>query len=332
MREAMVARFMLIRPATLVVLLLAAPFFAEAQRPGKVPRIGVLTSATPESDRGRALREGLREFGYVEGRNIAFEWRVSGGLAERFPDFAAEMVKLKVDVIVAVDNPSIAAAQKATRTIPIVMVLSTDPVGTGFVASLARPGGNITGLTVQAPELQGKRLQLLKEVVPRASRVGILWDPTEPGRRASVREAEIAARALGLQVQLLELRSATELDSLFAAMAQERADAILVEPSQRANAYRARIAELAVKSRLPTMGPVEWFVEAGGLLVYAPNGVTLFRRAAYYVDRILKGTNVADLPVEQPTKFEFAVNMKTAKALGLTIPQSLLWRADRLIE
>jgi putative ABC transport system substrate-binding protein len=291
-----------------------------------------MTSASPESDRGRALREGLREFGYVEGQNIAFEWRVSGGRAERFPDFAAELVGLKVDVIVAADNPAIAAAQKATRTTPIVMVLATDPVGTGFVGSLARPGGNITGLTVQAPELQGKRLQLLKEVVPHASRVAVLWDSTEPGRRAPVREAEVAARALGLQLQLLEVRSASELDSLFTAMARERADAILVEPSQRTNAHRALIAELAAKSRLPTMGPVEWFVEAGGLMIYAPNGVTNFRRAASYVDRILKGAKAGDLPVEQPTKFELVVNMKTAKALGITIPQSVLLRADRLIE
>jgi putative ABC transport system substrate-binding protein len=180
--------------------------------------------------------------------------------------------------------------------------------------------------------LQGKRLQLLKEVVPHASRVAVLWDSTEPGRRAPVREAEVAARALGLQLQLLEVRSASELDSLFTAMARERADAILVEPSQRTNAHRALIAELAAKSRLPTMGPVEWFVEAGGLMIYAPNGVTNFRRAASYVDRILKGAKAGDLPVEQPTKFELAINMKTAKALGITIPPSLLLRADRLIE
>ena len=323
---------MVIRLTALVLLLLAAPLIAQAQQPGKFPRIGVLTSASPESDRGRALREGLREFGYVEGRNIAFEWRESGGRADRFPDFAAELASLKVNVIVAADNPAIAAAQKATRTIPIVMVLASDPVGTGFVGSLARPGGNITGMTMQAPELQGKRLQLLKEFVPRISRVTILWDATEPGRRAAVREAEIAARALGLQTQLLELRSASELDGLFAAMARERADAILVEPSQRANAYRARIAELALKSRLPTMGPVEWFVEAGGLMVYGPNGVANFRRAASHVDRILKGAKAGDLPVEQPTKFELAINMKTAKALGLTIPHSLLLRVDRVIE
>lgn len=312
--------------------LCAAPLISQAQQPTKVRRIGVITSASPESARGRALREGLREFGHVEGQNIAFEWRVSGGRAERFPDFAAELVGLKVDIIVAPDNPAIAAAQNATKTIPIVMVLATDPVGTGFVASLARPGGNTTGLTIQAPELQGKRLQLLKEVVPHAVRVAILWDSTEPGRRAPVREAEVAARALGLQLQLLEVRSASELDSLFTAMARERADAILVEPSQRTNAHRVLIAELAAKSRLPTMGPVEWFVEAGGLMVYAPNSVTLFRRAAYYVDRILKGAKAADLPVEQPTTFELAINMRTAKSLGIKIPQSVLLRADRLIE
>ena len=311
----------------------AAPLVAQGQQPRMVRRIGVITSALPESARGRALREGLRDLGYVEGKDVAFEWRGSGGgQAERFPDFAAELVGLKVDVIVASDNPAIAAAQNATRTTPIVMVLATDPVGTGFVGSLARPGGNITGLTVQAPELQGKRLQLLKEAVPNASRMAILWDPTEPGRRASVSQAEAAARALGMQLQLLEVRSAAQLDSLFTTMTRDRVDAVLVEPSQRTFAYRTRIVELAAKNRLPTMGPVEWFVEAGGLMFYAASGITLFRRAAYYVDQILRGASAADLPVEQPTKFELAVNLKTAKALGITIPQSVLLLADQVIE
>ena len=325
---------LILRAVTVVVLVfLAAPLAVNAQPAGKVWRIGVLTGlASIESPRYAPFRAALREFGYVQGQNIVIEARSSGGRAERFPDLAAELVRLKVDVIVAGDNPAIAAAQGATRTIPIVMVLAMDPVATGFVGSLARPGGNITGLTVQATELQGKALQLLKEAVPAASRVAVLWDPTEPGRRVQATEAEVAARALGLQPRLLEVRSPAGLDNVFAGMAREKVDAVLVHPSQMAFAHRARIAELAAKSRLPAMGMVRWFPEAGGLMSYSAKDTDQFRRAAHVVDKILRGAKPADLPVEQPTRFELLINMKTAKSLGLKIPQSLLLRADELIE
>jgi putative ABC transport system substrate-binding protein len=319
---------------TVVVLaLLAAPLTAGAPPVGKVWRVGFLTGRiSAESPRGTSFRQGLRALGYVEGQNIAIEWRASGGSAERLPDLAAELVHLKVDVIVAVDNPAIAAAQRATSTIPIVMVLAMDPVRTGFVDSLARPGGNTTGLTVQATEVQGKALQLLKDAVPTASRVAVLWDATEPGRHVQATEAEVAARALGLEVHLLELRSPAELDSLFTVMAREKVDAVLVQPSQMIGTHRARIAELAAQSRLPTMGPVGWWVEAGGLMSYGARDLDLFQRAASYVDKILRGTQAADLPVEQPMKFTLIINLKTAKALGLTIPPSVLFQADEIIQ
>jgi putative ABC transport system substrate-binding protein len=308
-----------------------APLAGEGQPAGKVPRVGVLT-AQPASPRGNAFVAGLHDFSYVEGQNIAIEWRASGGRAERLPGLAAALVRVNVDVIVAVDNPAIVAAQSATKTIPIVMVLATDAVGTGFVTSLARPGGNITGLTFLATELQGKLLQLLKEAAPNASRVAVLWDHSEPERRALAREAEVAAGALGLRAQLVGAGSPAELDGVFTAMARERVDAVLVHPSQMIFAQRARIAELAAKQRLPTMGWSADTVEAGWLMSYGPNIIGLYRRAAYYVDKILRGTKPADLPVEQPTKFELVINLKTAKALGLKIPQTLLLRADHVIQ
>ena len=317
---------------TLTLSLLAAPLAAGAQPTGKVWRIGVLTRTPPESPRWAPFHQGLHELGYVEGQSIAFEWRLSGGSAERFPDLAAELVRLQVDVIVAEDNPAIAAAQHATSTIPIVMVLAMDPVRTGFVASLAQPGGNITGLTVQGTDLQGKALQLLKDAVPTASRVAILWNPTEPGRRVQASEAEDAARALGLEVHLLEVRSPAELESLFTAMARERVDAVLVQPSQLIGAHTARIAELAVQSRLPTMGHTTAWVEAGGLMSYGARYIDLFQRAAYYVDKILRGTQAANLPVEQPMRFKFTINLKTATTLGLTLSPTLFFQADEVIQ
>jgi putative ABC transport system substrate-binding protein len=318
---------------TLALGILAAPLAAEAQQPGKVPRIGVLTSDSPEaSPYADAIRQGLRELGYVEGQSIAIEWRWARGKLERYPDFAAEIVRLKVDVIVAGSNSAILAAQKATRTIPIVMVIATDPIGTGFVASLARPGGNITGLTSQSLETAAKRMQLLKEAVPDLSRVAILWDPTEPGRRDQVREAEVAARALGVPVQLVEARSPGELDGTFAAIARKGAGAVYVQGSTMPFVHRARIAELAARHRLPAMCGIRIYVEAGCLISYNTSFTDLYRRAAYFVDKILKGAKPADFPVEQPTKFELVINMKTAKALGLTIPPSVLLRADQVIE
>jgi putative ABC transport system substrate-binding protein len=315
------------------LLLLAAPFAAEAQQVGKVPRVGVLAGSIQHpSPRTNAFLTGLRDFGYVAGQNVAVEWRATGGRAQWLPDLANQLVRLNVDVIVATDNPSIAAAQKATRTIPIVMVLATDPVGTGFVGSLARPGGNITGLSSQATELHSKALQLLKETLPNASRVAVLWNPSEPGRRVHAREAEVAARALGLHAQLVGASSPAELDSVFTAMARERPDAILVQPSQTNFTHRARIAELAAQRILPTMGWSMDTVEAGWLMSYGPNLISLYRRAAYYVDKVLRGAKPAELPVEQPTKFELVFNLKTAKALGLTIPPSLVLRADAIIQ
>jgi putative ABC transport system substrate-binding protein len=316
---------------TLTLSLLAVPFASGAQPAGKVWRIGVLIGAPRETPRYAPFHQGLRELGYVEGQNLVLEWRSSGGQAERFPALAAELVRLQVDVIVAGDNPAIAAAQQATSTIPIVMVLAMDPVRTGFVGSLARPGGNTTGLSVQATDIQGKALQLLKEAVPTAFRVAVLWDATEPGRRIQAAEAEEAARALGLAVHLVGVRSLAELDSLFTAMARERVDAVLVHSSQMIGTHRARIAALVAQSRLPTIGP-SWWAEAGGLMSYSGKDSDRFQRAAYYVDRILKGTKPADLPVEQPMRFELVINLKTAEALGLTIPPILLLQADEVIQ
>jgi putative ABC transport system substrate-binding protein len=315
-----------------VMLTLAVPLAAEAQPAGKVWRIGVLTGIdTPESPRGTSFRQGLRALGYVEGQNITIEWRVSDGQAERLPGLAAELVRLKVDVIVAIGNVPIAAAQRATSTIPIVMVLAMDPVATGFVDSLARPGGNTTGLTSQGTDIQGKALQLLKDAVPTVSRVAVLWVPTEPGRHVQATEAEAAARTLGLEGHLLELRSPAELDRLFTAMARERVDAILVQPSLMIDPHLARIAALAAQGRLPTMGLTRSWVEAGGLLSYSAQGLDLFQRAASYVDKLLRGTQAADLPVEQPMKFQFVINLKTAQTLGLTLPPHLLYFADEVI-
>ena len=274
----------------------------------------------------------MRELGYVEGQNIVIEWRFAGGKTEQFPDLAAELVRLKVDVIVAPINPAIAAAQSATSAIPVVMVLASDPVGHGFVASLSRPGGNITGLTSQITELHAKLPQLLKEVVPNLSRVAVLWDPSEPGRRDEARAAEVGARALGVQPQLFEVRSPSDLDNAFAAMTRDGVGAVLVGPSTMITAHQARLAELAIKSRLPTMSVSRFNVEAGCLMSYSADILNLFQRTAYFVDRILKGAKPADLPVEQSTKFQLVINLKTAKALGLTIPHSLLLRADQVIE
>jgi putative ABC transport system substrate-binding protein len=268
----------------------------------------------------------------MEGQNIVIEWRYARGKAELYPGLAAELVQLKPDVIVATINPAVAAVKRETDTIPIVMAFSTDPVGLGFVSSLARPGRNITGMTSLATELQAKLPQLLKEVVPNLSRVGILWDPTEPGRRAEASKAEVGARALGVRPQLFELRNLSELESVVVAMVSEPVDAVMVGPSSMIYAHRARIFELAAKSRLPTMCVARWYVEAGCLMSYAPDIAALYRRAAYFVDKILKGAKPADLPVEEPTTFELVINLKTAKALGVTIPPPLLLRAYRVIE
>jgi len=311
---------------------MSAPLAAEAQQSAKTPRIGVLSGVPEGSPRNEALRQGLREFGYVEGQSIAIEWRSAHGRNELFHDLVAEMVRLKVDVIVAGNDAAVEAARKKTKTIPIVMVQGRDPVGSGFVASLARPGGNITGLSGQTIELAGKRVQLLKEAIPDLSRVAILWDPTEPAHSLLVKEAKDAAQALGVQVRLVEARSAGALDSALAALPRQRPAAVLNIGGAMLFAHRARIVEHIVKSRLPMMCTALEWAEAGALMAYSTSFPDLHRRAASFVNKILKGAKPADLPVEQPTKFDLVINLKTAKTLGLTIPQSLLVRADEIIQ
>jgi putative ABC transport system substrate-binding protein len=311
--------------------MLALPLAAYAQQPKKIPRIGFLSAASVSSDRLDIFRQGLRELGYVEGQNVVIEARWAEGKYERLPGFAAELVRLKVDVIVTYGPPAIQAAKEATGTIPIVMAGIIDPVATGFVASLARPGGNITGLSLMAPELIGKQLQILKEVVPTITRVALLGNPANSGNAPQVRHAQDAARALGVRLQLLEARDPGEIDSAFAAMTRERAGALIVLVDVMFDVQRTQIADLAAKSRLPTVSLLASHAEAGGLMSYGANN-DRFRGAAIYVDKILKGARPANLPVEQPTKFELVINMKTAKMLGVRIPQSILARADRVIE
>lgn len=312
---------------------LAAPFAAEAQRSTKGARIGVLSSQSRGDPPGSlALPAGLHELGYQEGRDVVIEWRGAAGHADRFPPLARELVRLDVDVIVATVDPAIQAARMATKTIPIIMVTPSDPVGLGFVRSLARPGGNVTGLTWQTREAVPKRLEILKETVPRLSKVAVLWDPTEPARRRQVEEAHGAAPKLGLQLHVVEVRSVVELEGAFASMVRAHASALLVEASTMLSNSRAQVADLAAKNGLPTMGWYGGLVDAGFLMSYSPSAGDQYRRAAYFVARILRGAKPADLPVEQPTRFELAINLKTAKALGLTIPPLLLQRADQVIE
>jgi len=281
-----------------------------------------------------AFRQGLRELGWVEGQNIVIDYRYAEGRFDRLPDLAAELVQLKVDIIVAVATQGVAAAKNATETIPIVMISgSADPVGLGFIASLARPGGNVTGLSFSVgPEISGKQLELLKEIVPKVRRVAILSNPATPIQPRFLREVTLAAQSLAVQLQLLEGRGPNEFDGAFAAMAKERVGALLVVADSLFIFHRTRLADLAARSRLPAAYGVREHVEAGGLMSYGPSLRDLFRRGATYVDKILKGAKPADLPVEQPTQFELVINLKTAKALGLTIPQSLLQRADEVIQ
>jgi putative tryptophan/tyrosine transport system substrate-binding protein len=323
--------------------LLAAPLAAEAQPAGKVYRIGFLSPSSP-SDPERlaspfgegglaAFRQGMRDLSYAEGQNISIEPRWAEGRFERLPDLAAELVRLKVDVIVSVVTQATVAAKNATRTIPIVTVAAGDPVGSGLVPNLARPGGNVTGPSSMYAELAGKQLELLMKTVPKVSRVAVLWNPANAVWQAQMlRQTENAARALRLQRQLLEARGPDELEGAFAAMTRERASALLVQVDVIFALHARRIADLAAKHRVPAMYGAREHVVAGGLMSYAPNVLDLFRRAATYVDKILRGAKPGDLPVEQPTTFELVINLKTAKALGLTIPPSLLQRADQVIE
>ena len=317
--------------------LLAVPLAAKAQQAGKVPRLGYLSALSgsdPQLQRSLdEFRQRLHELGYVEGQSLAIEYRWAEGKIERLPDLAAELVRLKVDVIVASGGLPVAqAAQRATKAIPIIMTGPADPVATGLVASLARPGGNITGLAIISHELVGKELELLREVVPKVSRVAVLWNPTNPGNTLQLRGAEAAAQVLGVRLQPLEVRGPGEIDRAFAAITKERTGALLVLLDSMLLAQRVRIADLAARNRLPAVYGLRLHVEAGGLMSYAANQLAVAHRIASYVDRVLKGTKPADLPVEQPTKFDLVINLKTAKALGLTIPPSLLARADQVIE
>jgi len=307
---------------------------ADAEQAAKVPRIGYLGAATLSAipERVEAFRQGLRELGYVEGKNIVIEYRYTEGKLDRLPALAAELVRLKVDVIVTAGPTITRVAKEATVAIPIVTANDGDPVGNGFVASLARPGGNITGLSTLAPELSGKRLEILKEIVPKLSRLAVLGNSPDPGNRQNLKEAELAAKAFGVKLQYLDLLSFKDIEAAFRAASKERTDAALVLQSAVLVSHRTQLADLAVKSRLPAIYYRSQFVEAGGLMAYSVSSTDLDRRAATYVDKILKGSKPADLPVEQPTKFELIINRKTAKALGLTIPPSLLQRADQVIE
>ncbi len=309
------------------------PLAARAQQPGTAFRIGILgtsSSTAPEvAHLWQALIEGLRELGYVESRNIVIERRFSGTEPERLPELAAELVSLKVGVIVAGGQPTPIAAKRATATIPIVMTNFSDPVGLGLVTSLARPGGNVTGLSLLTVDLVGKQLELLKQAVPKASRVAFLANPGNPGATLQLQGAEKAARSLGVQLQILEAGRTDELARAFAKVA---ADAILLPGDSFFFFHRTLIADLAIKSRLPALFAPREFAEAGGLIAYGANVATMYRRAARYIDKIIKGAKPADLPVEQPTKYDLVINLKTAKALGIHIPESILIRADELIE
>ena len=318
-----------------IPLLLATTFTADAQTPAKVYRIGYIQTATPDEQEHltKALDGALRELGYVEGRNIVFERRFAWGKQERLPDLAAELVRLNVDVIVTGGNPVIAAVKQATATIPVVMAASRDPVGSSFIASLARPGGNITGLTNDpTPEIQGKSLELLKEAVPKASRVALLWNPLPPAAETYKKIVESAARKLGLSLHAVEVRGRDEFERTFAAIVQERADGVVVLPDPVLFTARAQVVLLATKHRLPAVYHAREFVEMGGLMSYGSSLAHQFQRAAVYVDKILKGAKPGDLPVEQAARFELVINLKTAKALGLSIPPSLRLRADVIIE
>jgi ABC-type uncharacterized transport system substrate-binding protein len=315
---------------------LAAPMVSFAQQPVRLARIGYLYAATPGGvfdARLEAFKDALRELGYVEGKNYQLEIRSGAGRLERMPALAAELVAAKVDVIVAANSPSIVAARQATQTIPIVMPLSSDPVGEGLVASLAHPGGNLTGLSLMSPELGEKRLQLLHETFPKASRpVAVVWNPAYFGMRARFEQAKALAPTVGLTVRSMEVRDTSELGVAFEAIARDQPDALLLLVDPFTLSQRARIVEFAAEQRLPAIYESSDFVEAGGLMSYGPNLMELFRRAAVYVDKILKGAKPGDLPIEQPTKFDLVLNMKTAKALGISFPTAVLLRADRVIE
>jgi len=327
---------MRLRTIGLALGMLVTPLAADAQQAAKVPRIGYLATnlaASPHTH--EAFLQGLRDLGYVEGRNVVIEYRNAEGKYDRLPALAADLVALKVDIIVAPPTLAALAAKQATKTIPIVFAVAADPVTSGLVTSLARPGGNVTGLSILGPELVGKCLELLKQAVPRVSRVAVLWQPGAAGERTEkdmLKGAEVAARALGVRPQFVEARGPADFDRAFSEMTRARAGALTVLASSMFFNERRRLVDLAAKNRLPAVYPWREGVDAGGLMSYGANLADLNRRAATYVDKILKGAKPADLPVEQPTRFELVINLKTAKALGLTIPQSVLIRADEVIQ
>ena len=319
---------------TLCALLLALCLSAEAQQPTKVPRIGYLGTNPRSTNPARidAFRQGLHELGYTEGKNIIIEWRFAEANPDRLRTFAAELVRLPVEIIVTAGPVSTRSAKQATAAIPIVMAFDEDPVGSGFAASLARPGGNITGLSALSPEISGKQLELLREIVPKLSHVAVLGNATQPGSPQALREINIAADAFRVQLQYLEIQAPKDIETAFQAASKERADAVLVLSTAILFSQRRQVADLAVKSRLSAIYNRPEYVEDGGLVSYGPSMTDLFRRAATYVDKILKGAKPADLPVEQPTKFEFVINLKAAKQIGLTIPPNVLARADKVIK
>jgi len=312
-----------------------APLAAEAQQAAKIPRIGVFFPSTPPaaSHNNEAFTQGLREHGYVEGQNVILERRYGEGRAERLAEIAVELVRMKVDVIVTATDPVIAAVKRQTRSIPIVMIGASDPVGTGFIASLARPGGNLTGTSRMSPELSAKRLELLREAVPQLSRVAVMWSPDVRGALLDFKELEAPARSLRLQLQAVEVSRADDLARAFSVITEARAEAmIVISPNPAAFASRGQVLSFAQKARLPSIYGNREFVDVGGLMSYGPSIADLNRRAAAFVDKILKGAKAGDIPVEEPTKFELVINLKTAKALGLTFPQSILVRADEIIQ
>jgi putative ABC transport system substrate-binding protein len=317
-----------------VAVQLAVAVIAEAQQPKKISRIGFLAAVSPAavSDRLEAFRLGLRDLGYVERKSFVIESRYAEGKLDRLPALAAELARLKVDVILSGGPAATRPAKKETATIPIVMAFDTDPVGNGFVASLARPGGNVTGLSALSPEIGGKHLELLKEIFPRLSRVAVIGTSAEPANAQALRETELAAGAIGIKLQNLDIRDSKDIETAFRAAGTGRADGVLVLTSPFTFAQRIQVVDLAAKSRLPAIYWATEFVEVGGLMSYATSFADLYRRAAIYVDKILKGAKPADLPVEQPKKFEFVINLKAAKQIGLAIPPNVLARADKVIK
>jgi len=313
---------------------LLTPPATEAQQRAHLPRVGYLgtSSASLEAELVKAFRDGLRDLGYVEGQNILIEYRWAEGNYQRFPDLVADLVNLKVDVILTAGTPGALAAKRATQTIPIVMAVTGDAVGTGLVSSLARPGGNLTGLTMMVPDLEGKRLEILREVVPKLTALVVLLNTANPLTAIQWKQTEISARTLGIQLQSVELRRPEEFKDAFAKVARQRPDGITMVADRFLLAHRMQIVDFVAKTRLPAIYPYRDFVVAGGLMSYSPSYEDLFRRSATYVDKILKGAKPSDLPIEQPTKFELLVNMRTAKTLGVPIPPSLLLRADHVVE